>query len=105
MLGLIAQHADVWNTAWFGVPGPKFDEQRDAFAAACEKHGRSVEISVGMYIKADDAEPDAPGVAATTDAIAEAFAGWRERGVDEVLCWADPPTAKRLDAVAEALPS
>ncbi|HEY1485827.1 MAG TPA: LLM class flavin-dependent oxidoreductase, partial [Micromonosporaceae bacterium] len=105
LIDLSAQHADVWNTAWFGVPGPKFDEQRETFRAACAKHGRSVEISVGMYIKADDAAVDAPGVAADSGAISEALAAWRDAGVDEVLCWADPPTAKRLDAVAEALPS
>jgi alkanesulfonate monooxygenase SsuD/methylene tetrahydromethanopterin reductase-like flavin-dependent oxidoreductase (luciferase family) len=106
MLGLIAQHADVWNAAWFGVPSTKFDEQRDAFNAACDKRGRdpkTVEISVGMYIKADDAAADAPGVVASTEAIADAFGQWRERGVDEVLCWTDPPTAKRLDMVAAAL--
>jgi alkanesulfonate monooxygenase SsuD/methylene tetrahydromethanopterin reductase-like flavin-dependent oxidoreductase (luciferase family) len=105
MLGLIAQHADVWNTAWFGVPGPKFDEQRAAFRAACEQHGRNVEVSVGMYIKSDDATADAPGVAPTTEAIGEALAAWRDAGVDEVLCWADPPTAKRLEAIAAALPA
>jgi alkanesulfonate monooxygenase SsuD/methylene tetrahydromethanopterin reductase-like flavin-dependent oxidoreductase (luciferase family) len=108
MLRLIAQHADVWNTAWFGDVSPKFFEQRDRLHAACVEHGRdpkSIEISVGMFIKADDAAADAPGIASTTPAIAEALAAWRDAGVDEVLCWTDPQTAKRLEMVAAALPT
>jgi probable F420-dependent oxidoreductase len=107
MLGLIARHADVWNTAWFGAePGPKFFEQRDRLHAACAEQGRdpkTVEISVGMYIKADDAAADAPGCVPSTNAVADALEAWREAGVAEVLCWADPPTPARLDMIAAAL--
>jgi alkanesulfonate monooxygenase SsuD/methylene tetrahydromethanopterin reductase-like flavin-dependent oxidoreductase (luciferase family) len=107
MLGLIAQHADVWNTAWFGAePGPKFAEQRDRLHAACAEQGRnpkSIEISVGMYVKADDAAADAPGCAPSSSAVADALDAWSEAGVDEVLCWADPPTPTRLEMIAAAL--
>jgi alkanesulfonate monooxygenase SsuD/methylene tetrahydromethanopterin reductase-like flavin-dependent oxidoreductase (luciferase family) len=107
MLGLIAQYADVWNTAWFGAaPGPKFIEQRDRLHDECVQRGRApetLEISVGVLVKADDADPDAPGIIASTDAVAEALAAWRDAGVAEVLIWADPPTAKRLEMIAAAL--
>ncbi len=108
MLGLIARHADVWNTAWFGAtPGPTFVAQRDRLHDECTRIGRNpetLEISVGLIVKADDADPDAPGINASTEAVADALAAWREAGVAEVLIWADPPTAKRLDMIAAALP-
>ncbi len=107
MLGLIAKYADVWNTAWFDAdPGPKFIEQRDRLREACVAQGRNpneIEISVGMYIKADDAAADAPGCVPTTEAVRDALAAWSEAGVHEVLCWADPPTPARLAMIAAAL--
>ncbi|HKE66479.1 MAG TPA: LLM class flavin-dependent oxidoreductase [Micromonosporaceae bacterium] len=106
MLELIAQHADVWNTAWFGVPGDKFSAQRDAMRAACGKHGRdpdSLEVSVGVYVKADDAAADAPGVAPTEAAMRDAIVAWRATGVDEILVLLDPPTRPRLEMLAAAM--
>jgi alkanesulfonate monooxygenase SsuD/methylene tetrahydromethanopterin reductase-like flavin-dependent oxidoreductase (luciferase family) len=106
MLELIAQHADVWNTAWFGVPGDKFSAQRDAMRAACGKHGRdpeSLEVSVGVYVKADDAAADAPGVAPTEAAMRDAIIAWRAAGVDEILVLLDPPTKPRLEMLAAAM--
>jgi len=106
MLGLVARHADAWNTAWFGLPGPSFEAQHERLVAACTEASRDpaeIEVSVGLYIKADDAAPEAPGIAPTRDAIAAALDAWRERGVAEVLCWADPPTPERLAILASAL--
>ncbi len=107
MLGLIARHADIWNTAWFGLPGPSFIEQQQRMLAACAAQQRdpaTLEVSVGVYIKADDAAEDAPGLAPTVTALRDAFAAWQEAGVAEVLCWMDPITPARLDVLAKALP-
>ena len=89
------------------MPGPSFIEQRDQMLAACAAQGRdpkTLEISVGLYIKADDAAADAPGLAPTAAALGEAFAAWDEAGVAEVLCWMDPITPARLEVLAAALP-
>ena len=107
MLSLIARHADIWNTAWFGLPGPSFVDQREKMLAACvaqERDPATLEVSVGLYIKADDAADDAPGLAPTVPALTEAFAAWHETGVAEVLCWLDPITPARLELLAAALP-
>lgn len=108
MLGLIAEHADIWNTAWFGMPGPSFSAQQEQMLAACAARNRdpqSLEVSVGLYIKADDAPDDAPGLAPTVPALRDAFAAWEAAGVAEVLCWMDPITPARLDLLAKALPN
>jgi alkanesulfonate monooxygenase SsuD/methylene tetrahydromethanopterin reductase-like flavin-dependent oxidoreductase (luciferase family) len=106
MLELIAEHADVWNAAWFGVPGEKFAAQRERMVAACAARGRdpkTLQVSVGVYVKEDDAAADAPGLAADDTTLREAIAAWRATGVDEILFVMDPPTAPRLERLAAAV--
>jgi alkanesulfonate monooxygenase SsuD/methylene tetrahydromethanopterin reductase-like flavin-dependent oxidoreductase (luciferase family) len=106
MLELIAAHADVWNAAWFGVPGEKFTAQRERMHVACAARGRdprTLEVSVGVYIKADDAEADAPGVTPTESAVRDAIAAWRDTGVDEILFVLDPPTPARMEMLSRAV--
>jgi alkanesulfonate monooxygenase SsuD/methylene tetrahydromethanopterin reductase-like flavin-dependent oxidoreductase (luciferase family) len=104
MLSLVAEHADAWNVAWFGLPGPKFTEAHERALAACADAGRdpaTLDVSVGIYVKADDA--DGPGVVGSVPALREAIAAWREAGVAEILFWMDPPTMERLEILAEAI--
>jgi alkanesulfonate monooxygenase SsuD/methylene tetrahydromethanopterin reductase-like flavin-dependent oxidoreductase (luciferase family) len=104
MLSLIAQHADVWNAAWFGVPGEKFESQRERMREACAARGRdpkTLQVSVGVYVKEDGA--DGPGVPGDRAALTDAIAAWRAAGVDEVLFWMDPPTPPRLETLASAM--
>jgi alkanesulfonate monooxygenase SsuD/methylene tetrahydromethanopterin reductase-like flavin-dependent oxidoreductase (luciferase family) len=101
MLDLTARHADIWNTAWYGLPGPKFDEIRARMAAAEEAAGRKVEVSVGIYVKADG--EGGPGLHADGSALREAIAAWRGTGVDEILFWTNPATRARFDILAGAL--
>lgn len=106
MLGLIARYADVWNAAWFGTPGPKFEEARDRMLAACEEQRRdpkTLQVSVGVYVKAADAAADAPGVAGDVEALADAIDAWRAEGVAEILFWMDPPTKAGLATLAKAV--
>ena len=106
MLELIAEHADVWNAAWFGVPGEKFAAQREQMAAACAARGRdpkTLQVSVGVYVKDDDAAAAAPGLAADDRALREAITAWHETGVDEILFVMDPPTTPRLERLAAAV--
>jgi alkanesulfonate monooxygenase SsuD/methylene tetrahydromethanopterin reductase-like flavin-dependent oxidoreductase (luciferase family) len=104
MLSLIAQHADVWNAAWFGVPGEKFETQRERMREACAARGRdpeTLQVSVGVYVKDDGA--DGPGVPGDRAALTAAIAAWRATGVDEILFWMDPPTLPRLETLASAM--
>ncbi len=104
MLSLIAAHADVWNAAWFGVPGEKFEAQRERMREACAAHGRdpqTLQVSVGVYVKEDGT--DGPGVPGDRAALTDAIAAWRAAGVDEVLFWMDPPTLPRLETLASAM--
>ena len=104
MLSLIAQHADVWNAAWFGVPGEKFEAQRERMREACVARGRdpkTLQVSVGVYVKSDGA--DGPGVPGDRAALTQAIAAWDAAGVDEILFWMDPPTLPRLEALATAM--
>jgi alkanesulfonate monooxygenase SsuD/methylene tetrahydromethanopterin reductase-like flavin-dependent oxidoreductase (luciferase family) len=106
MLGLTARHADAWNTAWYGSPGPKFTEAHEKMLAACAEVGRdpaTLDVSVGVYVRADDAAADAPGLPGDAGAIRDAVAAWRETGVAEILFWTDPSTRARLDVLASAI--
>lgn len=106
MLGLIARYADVWNTAWFGTPGAKFERGREQMLSACEERGRdpkTLQTSVGVYVKAPDADADAPGVPGDVNALGDAIDAWREAGVAEILFWMDPPTQAGLATLAKAM--
>ena len=95
MLGLVAQHADEWNT--WSKPG-EFRKAAEPLDAACERFGRdpeSLHRSTQAWFLLDD-EPahvrafeartkDMPGVAGSPQQIAEAVAVWKEEGVDEVI--------------------
>ncbi|EFV13161.1 TIGR03560 family F420-dependent LLM class oxidoreductase [Segniliparus rugosus] len=95
MLGLVAQHADEWNT--WSKPG-EFRKAAEPLEAACERLGRdpeSVRRSTQAWFLLDD-EPahvrafqartrDMPGISGSPRQIAEAVAVWKEEGVDEVI--------------------
>jgi probable F420-dependent oxidoreductase len=104
MMSLVAAHADIWNAAWFGLPGPKFTEVYERAMAACADAGRdpaSLEVSVGLYVKAPGS--DGRGLDGTVPAIREALAAWRAEGVAEVLFWTDPATMDALATLTEAI--
>jgi probable F420-dependent oxidoreductase len=53
MLGLVARHADAWNTAWFGHPDERMDERLDALDQALADHQRdpsTLERTVGLIV-------------------------------------------------------
>jgi alkanesulfonate monooxygenase SsuD/methylene tetrahydromethanopterin reductase-like flavin-dependent oxidoreductase (luciferase family) len=107
MMSLIARWADRWNSVWYGLPTDEFRDERRDLEAACQAIGRdpeSVEVSVGIVIKdprtADRNGPDA--IVGTAEHIAQAFAAWREEGVDEVMCRLEPPSAGVVEVIADA---
>ena len=115
MLQLTVEHADLWNTAWFG-PVEASAERRAEFDAACAAAGRdpaTLGITVGVNVAApgEQSDPDADRNRVLTGTPAEIAAGLRayaDAGVAHVICCAlsDPSVdyaATVLDHLAAAL--
>ncbi|HUR49714.1 MAG TPA: LLM class flavin-dependent oxidoreductase, partial [Acidimicrobiales bacterium] len=108
MLGLAAQHADIWQTAWYGLPGAEFSRKRAAFVAACGERGGSspaVGVAVGVSVGEldDDGRVADRSIALDAAAIAEALAAWSAQEVDHVQLGVFPLTRPRLDIVLDAI--
>lgn len=106
MLALVAQQADAYNTAWHGTPAERFAKARERLNEALAKADRdpaTLRLTVGMMLRPDGAEPDAPGVPCEPDAIAEALHAWDAEGVDEVVVWAYKCSDDRARRAMEGL--
>lgn len=104
MLGLTAELADAWQTAWFGLPDERYRERRARIRAACAAAGRdpsTLEVTVGIDIDVDASGPRA--VVLDADAIAAALDAWRAEGADHVQLSVRPLTAPSYAAVLEAI--
>ncbi len=115
MLRLTAEHADLWNTAWFGsVEGSV--ASRAEFDAACAAAGRdpaTLGVTVGVNVVSPDAEPDPEAdpnraLAGTPEEIAAGLRAYADAGVAHVICGALSDAsvdyaAAVLDHVAAAL--
>jgi len=101
MAALVARWADAWNTAWYGLPGPKFEERYDLVRAACDEIGRdpsTIDITVGLILG-----EQAPRVPLNPDAIAEALGQWRDRGVSHIIALPDPTTPDAVATLADGV--
>ena len=94
MLGVVARHADQWNT--WGVPD-HIAERSAALTRACERAGRDPD-AVGrtaqalLFVTADDAEADRlaeqlprPVMAGTPERLRDIVAAYAEAGLDELI--------------------
>ena len=103
MLRLTAEHADAWQTAWFGLPDDRYRTRHDGLLAACAAVGRdpaTLEVTVGMDVQRE------PGGAATRldrAAIVDAIAAWRAQGIDHLQINVGPATAETFGIVLEAI--
>ncbi|MBA2556055.1 MAG: LLM class flavin-dependent oxidoreductase [Chloroflexi bacterium] len=115
MLRLAAEHADAWNTAWFGNPSELVASRRADLAAAMSEVGRapgSVLETVGMRVAFPDvvgaAPPDGESdpqrvlIGSTTE-IAAALVAYDGLGIDHLICWLEPATPETVQRMAEAL--
>ena len=112
MLRLTAEHADSWNSAWFGRPTLLAPRRAD-LEAACAEVGRdpqTLEVTVGVGI----AYPDLDDLSTPTDdpdkvltgsaeTIAGALREYDALGVGHVICSLAPQTAEAQARFAEAL--
>jgi alkanesulfonate monooxygenase SsuD/methylene tetrahydromethanopterin reductase-like flavin-dependent oxidoreductase (luciferase family) len=99
MLELTARHAQAYNTAWHGLPGPRFREDRDALAAACaveDRDPKSVRLTVGI-------EPAGFGIAIEEESLADALHAWAAEDIDDLILMVDPASHANIDIVLAAI--
>jgi probable F420-dependent oxidoreductase len=111
MLRLAAQHADAWNTAWFGMPDDRLERRLSDFREACAAVGRepaSVELTVGVTVKADAGDdsgrPGAPAaLTARPGAVADALHAYASLGIGHVQLDVQPATGATFSVVLDGL--
>jgi alkanesulfonate monooxygenase SsuD/methylene tetrahydromethanopterin reductase-like flavin-dependent oxidoreductase (luciferase family) len=102
MLRLTAQHADAWNTAWYGVPDDRLRDRLAAMRGALAAEGRdagSLRVTVGLEV-VDAAAPAGSALPSTADALARGFDAHAALGVDDVIVSLEPPTPAALERLA-----
>jgi probable F420-dependent oxidoreductase len=114
MLRLTATHADLWNMAWFGDVSALAPSRAD-LEAACAHTGRdpgTLGVTVGVHVALPEALDDAPNpdrvLTGSPAEIAAGLIGYRDAGVEHVICGALAATTyeyttKVIDLVTEAL--
>src|SRR3954451_4770898 len=106
MMALVAQHADRWNSVWYGYPTDKFREERNDLEQACASIGRNsdeIEVSAGVMVSAEAGKPnDDEHLSGDVDQIAEGLAKWRDEGVTEVMCAMQPASVELVERITRA---
>ncbi|MEU1408267.1 LLM class flavin-dependent oxidoreductase [Streptomyces sp. NPDC005728] len=109
MLRATARYADLWNGCWFGAPDT-FETALHTVRTACADAGRdpsTLRITVGVNVvpagRAACPDPRAPVLTGTPAELADGFAGYRDLGVDHLICNLNPHHATAQRALAEAL--
>jgi probable F420-dependent oxidoreductase len=110
MLRLTARHADLWNTAWYGLPD---DRLRDAFAGldeALAAEGRPADAlvrTVGIEVRDPDQppvpEPSERAIAGDVDELAAALDAYARLGVGHVIAALEPMTVRSVERLARAV--
>jgi probable F420-dependent oxidoreductase len=111
MLRLAAEHADAWNTAWFGMPDDRLAQRLADLRAACAAVGRdpaTLEVTVGVTVKADAEEewgrPGAPAaLVAEPSVVADALRAYRALGVGHVQLDVQPATPATFARVLDGI--
>jgi alkanesulfonate monooxygenase SsuD/methylene tetrahydromethanopterin reductase-like flavin-dependent oxidoreductase (luciferase family) len=104
MLRLTAEHADLWQTAWFGLPDERYKTRHRDLLAACAAAGRdpaTVGITVGVDV--DDAASGPGSLALDVDAITTGLAAWDAAGADHVQLRVGPATEPTFAIALEAI--
>jgi alkanesulfonate monooxygenase SsuD/methylene tetrahydromethanopterin reductase-like flavin-dependent oxidoreductase (luciferase family) len=89
LLRLVARYADVWNTAWFGLPNGRLRERLrnlDAALAAEARDPSSLRLTVAIEIVDPAAAPSEgarrTSIVRSADAIKRAVASYEQLGID-----------------------
>jgi alkanesulfonate monooxygenase SsuD/methylene tetrahydromethanopterin reductase-like flavin-dependent oxidoreductase (luciferase family) len=112
MLRLAARHADAWNTAWYGAPDERLDDQLVAMDEALAAEGRDPAAftkTAGMLVYDPDgplpAQDDEDDVwfGGTVDELAGAIDAHASVGIGHLIVLLQPVTEASLDRLAAAL--
>ena len=110
MLGLVAQHADQWNAAWYGHPDQadqlrtRLTDLRAALEAA-DRDPASLAITVGIFVAFDDAAlDDVPerAIRGSAEEVADALAAYADLDVSHLIVHLWPRTPEAVVRLAEA---
>jgi alkanesulfonate monooxygenase SsuD/methylene tetrahydromethanopterin reductase-like flavin-dependent oxidoreductase (luciferase family) len=109
MLGLAAQYADLWNTAYLTGPG-SLAEPRAKLAAACAKAGRDpATLGVTALVALNYPDLGEPGgsiaewLSGSAEEIAEAMRGYEQLGITHLMFHCAPYTIAVLERLGQAL--
>jgi probable F420-dependent oxidoreductase len=109
MLALTARHADLWNTAWYGLPDERLATQLAAFDAALDAAARPREAvmkTVGIDVRDPDQapvpEPNPRAIAGTVDDLARAIEAYAGLGVGQLIVGLEPISVRSVERLAEA---
>jgi probable F420-dependent oxidoreductase len=109
MLRLTAEHATLWNTAWYGtVDG--LAEARAGLDQACVEAGRdpatlgvTVGVNVAFPAPGEDAPPPDKALSGDAASIARELRRYDDAGVSHVICSIAPRGEEALERFVEAV--
>jgi alkanesulfonate monooxygenase SsuD/methylene tetrahydromethanopterin reductase-like flavin-dependent oxidoreductase (luciferase family) len=104
MLRLTVELADLWQTAWFGLPDERYRGRHRDLLAACAAAGRdprSIGITVGVDVVEDDPGPNS--VAMEAGMIADALRAWAAEGADHIQLGVRPATLATYAIVLDGI--
>jgi alkanesulfonate monooxygenase SsuD/methylene tetrahydromethanopterin reductase-like flavin-dependent oxidoreductase (luciferase family) len=110
LLRLVARYADVWNTAWFGLPDDRLRERLrnlDAALAAEARDPSSLRRTVAIEIVDPAAAPSeevrGTSIVKSADAIKRAVDSYEQLGIDGLIIGLRPYTRRTLETLAEVV--
>lgn len=108
MMGLVARHADAWNTAWFGRPDDGLRQRLRDLDTALDEAGRdraSLERHVGVLVRDPEqpADEDSDFFTGTVEELAGLLREYEQLGVGHVVVIAEPRTPRSVKRLAEAV--
>jgi probable F420-dependent oxidoreductase len=111
MLQLTARHADAWNTAWYGAPDERLQENLAKLDAAMEAEGRdptALTRTVGVTVhdpdlKRSEDEDEDTSFSGSVDDLAGVFDAYEALGIDHLILVLQPMTEASIDRLARAI--
>jgi alkanesulfonate monooxygenase SsuD/methylene tetrahydromethanopterin reductase-like flavin-dependent oxidoreductase (luciferase family) len=111
MLRLTARYANVWNTAWYGAPDERLQENLAKLDAAMEAEGRdpaTLRRTVGLVVgdpehETSEDEDEDRSFSGSVDELARVFDEYDALGIDDLILVLEPMTEASLDRLARTL--
>jgi alkanesulfonate monooxygenase SsuD/methylene tetrahydromethanopterin reductase-like flavin-dependent oxidoreductase (luciferase family) len=106
MLRLTAQHADAWNTAWFGGLDETAKQRIADLDAACDTVGRprdAIRRTVGVRLhEPGQRGDDTRGTDADAEGLADILDELDGAGFDDTIIWSLAKSAAAVERIGEA---